>query len=243
MTPLDVIRERIEACFIFCSYAAPEIRHDLGVKHLSQVWTKLSSWYIWLDETPGAFMLELRGGAQFSMNGSDCQGAVGVIRYFPPADQGAALSPEEAALLQSGAFDETGTPYWEKLVDIGGSELFVVGTFELHSLTESDDLFFLFESSERNQSDNPGVKLFDRLVGMQAYASQRTPLGPFVWGRGGRAAAVGSNDGSEQLLRSYLGTEQLSAVSACDMTARNWSALAERKPVAAEGSGCCCCCH
>jgi hypothetical protein len=243
MTPLDLIRERIEACFIFCSYAAPEIRLDLGVKHLSQVWTKLSSWYIWLDETPGAFMLELRGGAQFSMNGSDCQGAVGVIRYFPPADQGAALSSEEAALLQSGAFDETGTPYWEKLVEIGGSELFVVGTFELHALTESDDLFFLFEASERNQTDNPGVQLFDRLVGMQAYASQLTPLGPFVWGRGGRAAAVGSNDGSEQLLRSYLGTEQLSAVSGCDMTAQNWSALAERKPVAAEGSGCCCCCH
>jgi len=243
MTPLDVIRERIEACFIFCSYAAPEIRLDLGVKHLSQVWTKLSSWYIWLDETPGAFMLELRGGAQFSMNGSDCQGAVGVIRYFPPADQGAALSSEESALLQSGAFDETGTPYWEKLVEIGGSELFVVGTFELHALTESDDLFFLFEASERNQSDNPGIQLFDRLVGMQAYASQSTPLGPFVWGRVGRAAAVGSNDGGERLLRSYLGTEQLSAVSACDMTARSWSALAERKPVAAEGSGCCCCCH
>jgi hypothetical protein len=242
MTPLDLIRERIEACFIFCSYAAPEIRHDLGVKHLSQVWTKLSSWYIWLDGSPGAFMLELRGGAQFSMNGSDCQGAAGVIRYFPPADQGAALGIEEAALLQSDAFDETGTPYWEKLVEIGGSELFVVGTFELHALTEGSDLFFLFEASKRNLSDNPGVHLFDRLVGMQAYFAQLAPSVPYSWGQGGRAATICSNGSGEQFLNSYIAPEQLSAVSACDLAARNWTALAERKPVAAEGGGCCCCC-
>jgi len=243
MNPLDLIRERIEACFIFCSYAAPEIRHELGVKHLSQVWTKLPAWYIWLDNIPGAFMLELQGGAQFSMNSSDCQGAVGVIRYFPSADQEAAFSPEEIALRQSDLFDQTGTPHLEKLTEINGTGLFVVGTFELHALLESDDLFFLFEASRLHLKGNPGAYLFDRLVGMQAYTAQIAPTGPFVWGEGGRAAALCSSGNGEQFLRSYLGSEQFSVAATCDTAARDWSALAERKPVAAEGTGCCCCCH
>lgn len=247
MKTIDIIREKIESCFIFCSYAAPEIRHELGVKHLSQVWTKLSSWYIWLDHVPGAFMLELRGGAQFKLNDGAYQGAAGVIRYFPPADHQNAspLSSEESALLQGEAsFDETGTPYWEKLAEISGSELFVVGTFEQHAATEGDDLFFLFEGNDRYPTHNPGVHLFDCLVGLQAYTAQRNPSGPFVWaGGGGRAAAICSNGNGEQFLNSYLASEQLSRVSACDIAARNWAALAERKPVAAEGGGCCCCCH
>jgi hypothetical protein len=241
MNPLDAIRERLDACFIFCSYAAPEIRHELGIRHLSQVWTKMPSWYFWLDNTPGAFMLELRGGAHFSINGISYQGAVGVVRYFPPADCTDALSSEEATLLQSAAFDQTSTPKWEELSKIGGSGLFVVGTFELHCPLESEDLLFLFEGTRLNPVENPGVHLFDRLVGMQAYAAQHAPSGPFIWGQNGRAAAICSEVSCEQFLHHYLASEQYFTATTCDAVARSWSALAGRTPVAAEGTGCCCC--
>jgi hypothetical protein len=241
MNPLDAIREKLDACFIFCSYAAPEIRHELGIRHLSQVWTGLPSWYLWLDNTPGAFMLELRSGAQFSTDGRSYQGAVGVIRYFPPADCTVSLSNEEATLLQSASFDQTGTPTWEALAIIAGSERFVVGTFELHCPVEGDSLFFLFEGTRLDPTGNPGIKLFDRLVGMKAYAAQLAPSGPFTWGENGRAAAICSEVGCEQFLPHYLAAEQFSATTCCDTAACSWSALAGRTPVAAEGTGCCCC--
>ena len=241
MTPLDLIRERLEACFIFCSYAAPEIREELGIRHLGQVWTRLPSWYIWLQDTPGAFMLELRGGAEFSADGTACKGSLGVIRYFPPVDQLDNLSNEEVALLQSDAFDHTGTPQWERLTEIAGTELFVVGTFELHGSIKGDDLFYLFESNRSTPAENPGARLFDRLVGMQAYAAQQTPAGPIIWGHNGRAAAICSEGNGERFLHKYLASERLFAPSSCDTAARIWSALAGRKPLAAEGTGCCCC--
>ncbi len=240
MNALDAIRERLDACFIFCSYAAPEIRDELGVLHLSQVWTELPSWYIWLDNVPGAFMLELRGGADISSDGTSYQGGVGVIRYFPPAHRTYALSSDEATLLQSAAFDQTGTPAWEELARIGGSGLFVVGTFELHCPIESNDLLFLFEGTHQNPAENPGVYLFDRLVGMQAYATQHVPSGPFIWGQNGRAAIIGHKASCEQFLLHYLAPEQFSTATTCDIVARSWSELASRTPVAAEGTGCCC---
>ena len=241
MNALDTIRERLDACFIFCSSAAHEILHELGVKHLSQVWAELPSWYIWLDDTPGAFMLELRGGADFIANGCNYQGAAGVIRYFPPAGCTDALNSEEKTLLQSAAFDQTNTPIWEELAQIVGSGLFVVGTFELHLPREADDLIFLFEGNRPNPAENPGVQLFDRLVGMQAYAAQHAPSGPYTWGQNGRAAAIGREVSCEQFLRHYLAPEKLSTVTTCDAAARHWSALASRTPIAAEGAGCCCC--
>ena len=240
MTPVDLIRERLDACFIFCSYAAPDIQHDLGIRHLSQVWTKLSSWYIWLEHTPGAFMLELRGGAEFTTDGIACQGAMGVIRYFPPIDQATSLGPEETQLLKGDAFDHTGTPHWEQLGIIGGSELFVVGTFELHVLLEGDGLAFLFEATREEPLNQAGVELFDRLVGMQAYAAQHAPSGPFLWGQHGRAATIWKLGSGESFLQSYLAPEPLTTTAPCDTAARSWSALARRTPMAAEGSSCCC---
>ena len=244
MNPVDLIRERLEACFIFCSYAAPEIRKELGIKHLGQVWAQLPSWYFWLDELPGAFMLELRGGAAFDLDGTACHGAAGVIRYFPSNEQEGQWNGVERAMLQDGTFDNTGTPYFDQLEKIAGTERFVVGTFELHNLGAGHDLLFVYEAMKENlPSAAAGVRLFDRLVGMQAYTSQATPAGPFVWGRLGRAAIFSSLDNGEELLKNYLDGEQFSTVSACDLSARAWAALAERKPVAAEGTGCCCCCH
>jgi len=241
MNPLDAIRERLDACFIFCSFAANEIRHKLGIRHLSQVWTELPSWYIWLDDTPGAFMLELNGGAHFTSTGTSYQGAAGVIRYFPPADCTGELSSEEVASLQSSGFDGTNTPIMEELDRIGGSSLFVVGAFELHCPIESDDLFFVFEDIRLNSSENYGVRLFDRLVGMHAYAAQHAPSGPFTWGQSGRAAAIGSQARCDQFLLNYLDSEEYTTATSCDAAASSWSALAATTPVAAEGSGCCCC--
>ena len=241
MNPLDSLRERLDACFIFCSYAAPKIRHELGVRHLSQVWTGLPSWYVWLNDTPGAFMLEMRSGAHFSANGIRHQGAVGVIRYFPSKDSTDFLNKEEATFLQSEAFDQTGTPTWEELARIGGAELFVVGTFELHNPIESGDMFFLFEGTRQNPAGNPGVQLFDRLVGMHAYAAQHVASGPFMWGKNGRAAAICSKGSCEQFLLHYLASEQFSPTTTFDAAAQSWSVLAGMTPVAAEGTGCCCC--
>jgi hypothetical protein len=230
----------MEACFIFCSYAAPEIRQELGIRRLSQVWSKLPSWYLWLEDVPGAFLLEMRGGTRFSSNGTTCHGAAGVIRYFPPVQQTAALTREEAMLLQSDIFDETGTPRWEQLPWLGKTELFVAGTFELHCPVEGDDLFFLFEPGGLHALHNPGGNLFDRLVGMQAFAAQHAPSGPFNWGKNGRAAALCRAGDGERFLRNYLAPERVTAADSCDPAAGKWAALADRKPVAAEGGGCCC---
>lgn len=241
MNPLDAIKEKLDACFIFCSYAAAEIRSELGVRHLSQVWTKLPSWYIWLYDTPGAFMLELRSGACFTSDGISYHGAIGVIRYFPPANGSGSLSNEEATLLQSKSFDQTNTPIFEDLADVCNNGLFVVGTFELHCPVESDEQLFLFEGISPNQIENPGVQLFDKLIGMQAYTAQNTPNGPYTWGQNGRAAAIGREVSCKQFLLNYLASEQFSSVATCDIVAKSWSALAGRTPVAAEGTGCCCC--
>ncbi len=241
MNPLDAIRERLEGCFIFCSFAAPKIRKELGVRHFSQVWTKLPSWYIWLYDTPGAFMLELRSGAYFDSGGISYEGAAGVIRYFPTSYHTDALSDEETSLLQSSSFDLTNTPIWDELAKICGSELFVVGTFELHCPVKGEDLFFLFEGSRRNLLENPGIQLFDRLIGMQAYTAQHTPNGPFTWGQSGRAATIGHEVSCEQFLHSYLASEKFSIATASDIAAHRWTTLASRTPIAAKGTGCGCC--
>lgn len=239
MTALDLIRERLDACFIFCSYAAPEIRQQLGIRHLSQIWTELPSWYLWLDDVPGAFMLEMRGGAEFSSNGTPCHGAVGVIRYFPPIDRMGALTREERMLMHPEFFDQTGTPHWEQLSWLGDTELFVAGSFELHCPIEGEDLFFLFEPGRLNPLGNPGADLFDRLVGMQAFVAQHAPTGPFHWGRNGRAAAICRDGSGEGFLRNYLAAEEISLADSCDPVAGKWASLAGTKPAAAEGGGCC----
>lgn len=243
MNPIDLIREKLESCFIFCSYAAPEIRYELGIKHLSQVWTAKPSWYFWLEDVDGAFMMELQGGAEFTLHGVACKGAAGVIRYFPPADYTGQLTDEECELIAHGVFDTTTTPHWEQIGQIAGTDHFAAATIELHTAVESNDLFFVFEVTRPGLEGLTAERLFDRLVGMQTYALQTKPAGAYRWGKHGRAVVIGNACAGELFLRDYLKPEQLVTASNSDPARMGWEALAACKPVAAEGTGCCCCCH
>lgn len=242
MKPIDIIRENLESCFMFCSYAAFEIRQKLGVLHLSQVWTELPSWYFWLNEPAGAFMLELRGSTDFMLSGNSCNGTVGVVRYFPP-DTSVELGDDEVALLTDVTFDSTGTPSFEKLDRIAGTELFVIGRLELHVIGEAESLLFVFEPTRLDSLSNvASASFFKHLVGMYAYAHQANPEGPYMWGENVVAAVFDNNGNGKLLLEAYLGAGQNVAV-ANDMQMHTfWSELSKQKPASSENAGCCCCC-
>lgn len=175
---MDALREKLEACFIYLSYASPRIRRLANLSRLSQVWIEVPAWYLWLEEHPGAFMLECIGAGELGWEGGPCRVGNFSVRYFPPA--GAAhvvVTKTECTLRKSRVFDETGTPVLDHLDLIRKRNYFAVG--ELSALFPSGGGVF-FHLRE-NDGLTPAAGLLDALVRMYSYYL-RTP--PALWTEG-----------------------------------------------------------
>ncbi|MBZ0154849.1 MAG: hypothetical protein K8I29_01370 [Alphaproteobacteria bacterium] len=113
--PQNRVRERLEACFIYLSYATPDIREDIGIQGLSQVWIDTPAWYLWVKGRPGAFMIETVESGCLEEGNIVADSGLMAVRYFPSPGEEVFrdFSPGERALRKSSLFDITGTPRFE----------------------------------------------------------------------------------------------------------------------------------
>ncbi|MBI2354663.1 MAG: hypothetical protein HYV06_06500 [Deltaproteobacteria bacterium] len=256
MNPFDAVREKLEACFIFNSYASPEIRKMAGVCMLSQVWIEVPAWYLWLHDVPGAFMLEALHADLLVHEGVSYDSARFTLRWFPPLDSGllSLFSVEERCLRSSVLFDSTGTPLYEQLTLIRGG-YFECAHLELH-FSRGDDTVIMLLSTSRGSTlpdetlmEEYCTALFQTLAGMYSLYAKRVPesCGRFRGGAGNAAlqALVFFGGGQEKaggFMRAYLGAECLEPFRHRPAVEGNWRRLALLGPEAMDSSGCGCCC-
>ena len=103
----------------------PSARAVLGLKGLSEKVHEPLGWYLWINQSPGPYALELveadgQGGGLF------------LVRCFPGPDSPdwERLSQDEQDLRASDRFDETGTPTQDLPREMS-PDLFAVGLLEL----------------------------------------------------------------------------------------------------------------
>lgn len=256
MNPIDAVREKLEACFIFNSYASPEIRKQAGVSMLSQVWIEVPAWYFWLHDVPGAFMLEALHADLLEHEGDSYDSARFTLRWFPPLDSGllSLFSVEERCLRSSVLFDNTGTPLYEQLSLIRGG-YFECAHLEFHFSRRNDTVVMLLGPSRG--SPQPGetrleeycTALFQTLAGMYSLYAKMAPesSGRFREGAGKAALQAlvfskGDPEKAGSFMRTYLGGECLEPFRHRPAVEGNWRRLALLGPEAMGSSGCGCCC-
>jgi hypothetical protein len=119
-------------------------RNHFRIKGISERWIGPPAWYLWFDDFPGSFLLEIREACMFpdvqaprdqaSGNPAVSRGILG-IKYYPDINDQQAFrgfSRAEREIRTSDLFDETGTPAFdhvshipETLFDIGAMEVLV----------------------------------------------------------------------------------------------------------------------
>lgn len=117
-------------------------RHHFRIKGISERWIGPPGWYLWFDDLPGSFLLEIREACMFpdvqapsdqaSGNPSVSRGILG-IKYYPDINDQQAFqcfSRAEREIRTSDLFDETGTPAFEHVSDIPDT-LFDIGAMEV----------------------------------------------------------------------------------------------------------------
>ena len=170
-----------------------EVRETLGITGVSQIWDEKPAWYFWVSGLQGAYQLQLESAD------IDEQAAAGVfiIKYYPsPLDRVfSAFSAEECALVQGAYFDHTNTPRYEKREQIPAN-LFNVASIIFSALPDNPRASLSFQAltttrvvhrtgpgsgSNCNRRDRQvpswelGFALFERLVGLYAFYSKKTP--------------------------------------------------------------------
>lgn len=124
-----------------------QFRADIGLKGFSQVWGGPPAWYIWLDDAPGVYHLELLKTEEKERKGKSLCKAVFAVKCYPYPD-GACFSSFsfiERKLIQSHFFDETNTPVFEcrKIIP---SDLFNMAMLEITMDEEADMASFCIET-------------------------------------------------------------------------------------------------
>jgi hypothetical protein len=117
-------------------------RHHFRIKGISERWIGLPAWYLWFDDLPGCFLLEIREACMFPVvpvprdqppgKHSMSRGILG-IKYYPDTkDKKAfqAFSHAEREIRASDSFDETGTPAFDHVSDIPDT-FFEIGAMEV----------------------------------------------------------------------------------------------------------------
>ena len=61
-------------------FSTEQLKANAGLKYISHTYDQYSSWYLWLDNSPGVFKLELRGAHE--IEGYDWL-AEFLIKYYP----------------------------------------------------------------------------------------------------------------------------------------------------------------
>lgn len=123
--------------------SSEEARNRMRLKSISQRLDGELGWYLWLEDQPGAYSLEVGeavSGPAPGESSSRCW-----IKYYPalandPAFRG--LSSSEKTMRASPMFDATGTPSFETAASIF-REAFFVGYLDLHLTKTSASLCLL----------------------------------------------------------------------------------------------------
>jgi len=129
-------------------------RSFFGIKGISEKLTGSPGWYLWFEDRPGAYLLELVE-AESPQKGTEQESSYSLkklfsghyqIKYFPEVSDSQLLekfSLSEQIVRASDFFDTTGTPTFEASTEIHDT-LFLVGSLDvLQSPDKSFTQFFL----------------------------------------------------------------------------------------------------
>ena len=144
-------------------------RGIVGFKGISEKLRGAPGWYLWFEDRPGAYLMELvEAEIAADVDGSFPGRRSGVrgtywIKYYPVADDHpslAALSGFERAVRAGECFDATGTPDFDKGCDIPAAS-FLIGALETTVGADGDGLELDLESPDRwitSVGDQQGTK-------------------------------------------------------------------------------------
>lgn len=113
-------------------------RQTVGLKSISEKQNGAPGWYLWFEDSPGAYLLELADAGAKAAKGDapalyrEAVQGLYRIKYYPDAEDASSLSlfsATEQAFRASDCFDRTGTPDFERGDGIPDT-LFQIGTIE-----------------------------------------------------------------------------------------------------------------
>ena len=139
-------RNKIESLLIVSSWSE-RFRAEVGLKGVSQVWGLRPAWYLWIENAPGVFHLELIDTQEAAVNGTDLCKAIFTLKCYPYADgdRFQSFSFLEKKLIQSHFFDKTNTPAFEYQEKIP-PDLYTVARLELTTDHEGHAALFFLET-------------------------------------------------------------------------------------------------
>ena len=189
-SPFGLAYQAVEA-LLMALFPDGNARRHIGFRQISRLVEDRLAWYLWTDDRPGAYLVELsetptdhawRGPVRADL----------LVRYFPDPDEDvfATCSPVERRLRRSPLFDATGTPTLRGRAEIDPA-LFLCGVLRLSSLPTASGLVLAVlsqtewrEVAERRDGPHilrslPGwdltFPLFEKLVLAQAYVHHLMP--------------------------------------------------------------------
>lgn len=201
-TPFLLAHRAVES-LLMVLFPDGNARRAIGFHQISRIPDDTLAWYLWTDDRPGAYQVELAESALADPAPAATRADL-VVRYFPALDEPAyaTLSPTERRLRRSDVFDGTGTPRERHRAELDPG-LFVCGVLRL----AADDRFHLLalqvmaQTEWREHVQRPDgahlvrhlagwdltFPLFDKLVLAEAYVHRAVP----VLARAGRMPGSG----------------------------------------------------
>jgi len=132
-------------------------RQIVGLKSISEKQNGAPGWYLWFEDHPGAYLLELaEAGTRAENAGGSAPRREAVqglyrIKYYPEMTDLPSLSLfsiSEQAFRESGCFDETGTPDFERGDEIPDT-FFQIGTIEAGLAADARGFVLRLEAPDR----------------------------------------------------------------------------------------------
>ena len=138
----SLFRNKIDNMLITASWV-DKVKELTGLQAVSPVWGDNPVWYFWLDQTAGAYSLELNETMSHQWESNPMAGGMFSLKHYPSANSQFfnRFSFEEQALVESDFFDDTHTPLFEQRDRIPAS-LFNVAAIEM--ITDTTDNLTLF---------------------------------------------------------------------------------------------------
>jgi hypothetical protein len=132
-------------------------RQIIGLKSISEKQNGAPGWYLWFEDRPGAFLLEIADAGtraakddRPALHREAVQGGYR-IKYYPDIEDPSSLvlfSASEQAFRGSDCFDETGTPDFERGGEIPDT-FFLIGAIEAGLSADTQGLVLRLGTSDR----------------------------------------------------------------------------------------------
>lgn len=132
-------------------------RMIVGLQSISEKQQGMPGWYLWFEDCPGAYLLELADASPIgilndpSMRQREAMRGVYRIKYYPHVDDLSrmrCLSAAEQIFRRSGCFDQTGTPDFHEGEDIPES-FFLTGIVETAVTADANGLTIRLGAPDR----------------------------------------------------------------------------------------------